>query len=1095
MQKNKSSLFSSLAFYTILLFMLITVSFVIILFVTDYEKYVSETTHMRKEHVAKVKETLKWEVEHYISLINISKKNFENLKKEMLKRRANKEHLMLSNLYKKYKDTKSEQEIKELFITALRKVRFPNNGYYFITSIDGTEILFDEKKELEGKNLLGLQNAVGVYVIQEMIEVVKKKKEGFYNYQWLKPNNGTKEVEKIAYIKLFEPYGWIIGTGLYIDDLTNNVQEEILSNIEQMKIDSAGENYIFIGQFDGLALSYPAKGKNMFNVQDKNGLYLVQELIKKAQEGGGFVEYVMPSLKDERNSLKVSYVQGIPEWQWYVGAGLYVDGIEQEIATKSQKMVDEFLEILGKVFIFAFVIFWIFFFFINKVNSKIKNDFLIFIDFFRNLVNYGKKIETEDIKFSEFEDMALYANQMLEDKINLEDYLKKYKLIVSTSGDFLSLMDKNYRYLAVNETYLKYFEKSKEELIGHSAEEVFGKEDFEANVKPYNDRALSGESFTMERWVDFPRGKRFLQVQYFPYIEEKKEIEYFVVSARDLTEQKNAQDKLKLWEEVFENTSEAVMVCDTTMKIIAVNSSFSKITGYEKEEALGKTSTFIYHDPKGSIEVDNILAYITKHGYWSGEIRHKRKNGEIYPSLFNANVVLDKDGNHLNYISVFSDITKIKESERKLEFLAHHDTLTNLPNRVLLNDRITHAVENSQRTGSMVAVCFIDLDNFKKINDSYGHTYGDEVLKQCAKRIKSSLRVTDTLSRIGGDEFILLLEHLKDVVEVEEIIKKVQLCFIEPFVSKNQKFFISGSIGISMFPQHGESAEELIKNADTAMYKAKDAGKNTYRFFTKEMSLASFAVIDIENSLKDAITEEQFLVYYQPQINLKTKAVIGVEALVRWNHPLRGVLPPSEFIKFSEDNKMIIQIGEYVLKKACMDIIELKQKHGFDGKVSINVSGIQIEHSDFLSKLHEIIEETRIEPTKIELEITESVIMYDPQRWIELLNSIKTLGVKIAIDDFGTGYSSLSYLRKLPIDKLKIDMSFVRDLPEQEDACAVANSIITLSENMKMITLAEGIETKDQEKYLTDNNCEEGQGYLYAKPMTFEHLVEWLEKR
>jgi diguanylate cyclase (GGDEF)-like protein len=416
-----------------------------------------------------------------------------------------------------------------------------------------------------------------------------------------------------------------------------------------------------------------------------------------------------------------------------------------------------------------------------------------------------------------------------------------------------------------------------------------------------------------------------------------------------------------------------------------------------------------------------------------------------------------------------------------------------LPNRILLKDRIEHALENARRQESLVAVCCLDLDNFKKVNDTYGHSYGDDVLEQTALRIKSAIREADTLSRIGGDEFIVLLENLFDVGEVEKIVKKIQLALEEPFLTHEKQFFLSVSIGISQYPQHGNSSEMLIKNADIAMYKAKNAGKNTYRFYTSEMSSQTKEEVDTENALKVAIKEKQFIVYYQPQVNLKTKQIIGLEALVRWKHPLRGLLGPMQFIRLCEDTKMIIPIGEYVFKQACEDLINLKEETGFEGRVSINVSGIQIEHSDFLGFLEKTLAETSVSPSHLELEITESVIMKNPKNWIEILSSIRRLGVKIAIDDFGTGYSSLSYLRKLPIDKLKIDMSFVRDIPAEEDACAIAKSIINLSDSMKMVTLAEGIETEAQEAYLRENGCEEGQGYLYAKPMDIQSLKNFLQ--
>ncbi|WP_342587551.1 putative bifunctional diguanylate cyclase/phosphodiesterase [Sulfurospirillum multivorans] len=437
---------------------------------------------------------------------------------------------------------------------------------------------------------------------------------------------------------------------------------------------------------------------------------------------------------------------------------------------------------------------------------------------------------------------------------------------------------------------------------------------------------------------------------------------------------------------------------------------------------------------------------------------------------------------------------RLLASEKELEFLAHNDALTGLPNRLLLTDRIAHAIENSKRQGGMIAVCFLDLDNFKKINDSYGHSYGDEILKQLALRLQGRIRHCDTLSRIGGDEFILLVENIKEKHEIEIIISKIQAIFEEPFINKAQKFFLSASIGVSVYPDHGTDGELLIKNADTAMYKAKEAGKNTYTFYTLDMTIASYERIGMENALREAIKEKQFVVYYQPQVDLKTGKLIGLEALLRWNHPLEGILPPGRFIAFSEETHLIVEIGAWILKQTCIDLVSLHHEGLFSGTISVNISGVQIEFSDFLTTLKETIAETKVDPSMLEIEVTESFIMHDPERWIVLLKEMQHLGMSIAIDDFGTGYSSLSYLRKLPINKLKIDMSFVKDIPKLEDACAIVNSIINLAQNMKITTLAEGIEHKDQEEYLAEHGCEQGQGYLYAKPMSLKNLKTWMQK-
>ena len=616
------------------------------------------------------------------------------------------------------------------------------------------------------------------------------------------------------------------------------------------------------------------------------------------------------------------------------------------------------------------------------ISRKIRKDFAVFINFFDSLANKDQYINIAKVRFKEFEELANHANSMLKAKIFSSKHLEQYKKIVSSSDDFLALIDRNYTYLAISEAYLKFFNKKEVDILQHTMAELYGRQYFLEELKHLSDRALSGESFEHEMWMLSSYGKRFLHIKYFPYFENDGDalpIAY-VVSARDNTEKQANEERL--------------------------------------------------------------LA-----------------------------------------------------SEKELKYLAHNDALTGLPNRLLLMDRIAHAIENSKRQGGMIAVCFLDLDNFKKINDSFGHSYGDAILKQFALRVQGKIRHCDTLARIGGDEFILLVENIKEKHEIEIILSKIQMLFEEPFVNKAQKFFLSASMGISIYPDHGCDAEILIKNADTAMYKAKDAGKNTYAFYTHDMTVASYERIGMENALREAIQESQFMVYYQPQTDLKTHELIGLEALLRWNHPVEGILPPGRFIAFTEETRLIVEIGAWILKQTCIDLVALQQEGIFKGTVSINISGVQIEYSDFLKTLQETLNETQVDPKMLEMEVTESFIMHDPERWITLLKEMQKLGLSIAIDDFGTGYSSLSYLRKLPINKLKVDMSFVKDIPKQDDACAIVNSIINLAHTMKITTLAEGIEHEEQERYLAEHGCEQGQGYLYAKPMNLQDLKEWIKNR
>ena len=979
---KKLSLFHYFHIIALILFLTFASIFFALNFYNAKIKFETESHRLQKEYSDAKKKMLIMEVDRFVAHIEEKRQEAYAQAQELVKARVYEAYEIATKIYQAYHKTHSDAQIAAMIVDTLRLLRYENNkGYYFITHLDGTEILFADRPELEGQNMLKMVNSEGRYIVKGMLDVVQSTKEGFYDYAWSKPLESKDTFKKIAYVKLFEPFDWMIGTGFYLDDMESNVQEKILNDEKRLLVERESGNYLFIGTWDGVSLSYPAKNRNMYALQDSNGKFIVQELIEKAKKGGGFVEYVMPPFKGQRALPKMSYVESIDDWKWYVGAGIYVDDLNHDLYELKMTIDEELKRTLYSI------LFWMLIFsvvmggFYLIISRKIRKDFDLFITFFDSLVNKDQLIDTSKVKFKEFEELANHANIMLKAKIFSNKHLEQYKKIVSSSDDFLALIDRNYTYLAISEAYQKFFNKRKEEILGHSMPELYGAQYFVENLKHLSDRVLGGETFEHEFWALASFGKRFLHTKYFPYYENEDDPlpMAYVVSARDNTE--------------------------------------------------------------------------------------KRANEE-----------------------------RLLASEKELEFLAHNDALTGLPNRLLLTDRIAHAIENSKRQGRMIAVCFLDLDNFKKINDSYGHSYGDEILKQLALRLQGRIRHCDTLSRIGGDEFILLVENIKEKHEIEIIISKIQAIFEEPFINKAQKFFLSASIGVSVYPDHGTDGETLIKNADTAMYKAKEAGKNTYTFYTLDMTIASYERIGMENALREAIKEKQFVVYYQPQVDLKTGKLIGLEALLRWNHPLEGILPPGRFIAFSEETHLIVEIGAWILKQTCIDLVSLHQKGLFNGTISVNISGVQIEFSDFLTTLKETIAETKVDPSMLEIEVTESFIMHDPERWIVLLKEMQHLGMSIAIDDFGTGYSSLSYLRKLPINKLKIDMSFVKDIPKLEDACAIVNSIINLAQNMKITTLAEGIEHKDQEDYLAEHGCEQGQGYLYAKPMSLKNLKTWIQK-
>ncbi|MET0050959.1 MAG: EAL domain-containing protein, partial [Candidatus Thiodiazotropha sp.] len=481
--------------------------------------------------------------------------------------------------------------------------------------------------------------------------------------------------------------------------------------------------------------------------------------------------------------------------------------------------------------------------------------------------------------------------------------------------------------------------------------------------------------------------------------------------------------------------------------------------------------------------------------------RHYNTQGEERTIEVMANPLLDDQGNITGIIESGRDITdylgvleQLKLNESRLEHMAHHDPLTGLPNRLLFVDRLEQAIIKAKRTHNLIALMFIDLDRFKEINDSFGHPTGDKLLMKVASRLKGEIREGDTIARLGGDEFTVILDELEHPETASKIAEKLLESLEEPIVSQEQNFFLSASIGISIYPQDGKDANTLIRNADSAMYKAKDQGRNAYSYYTAEMTALAFERVMMENSLRGALVRDELVLHYQPQIDMRSGATVGIEALVRWNHPELGLVPPSRFIPLAEETSLIQPMGEWILRRACQQARVWYDQGLIHERISVNcnLSGRQLGNALFHQTVLDTLKETGIKPDLLELEITETTIMSNPQHSSQILNRLRDIGVRLAIDDFGTGYSSLAYLKTLPISKLKIDQSFVRDIPEDQNDAAITRAVIALGRSLQLQVIAEGVETRAQADFLLNEGCYVAQGFLYARPMPAEEMEGFL---
>lgn len=485
---------------------------------------------------------------------------------------------------------------------------------------------------------------------------------------------------------------------------------------------------------------------------------------------------------------------------------------------------------------------------------------------------------------------------------------------------------------------------------------------------------------------------------------------------------------------------------------------------------------------------------IRKKGKWHGEVVNRRKNGEVYPAWLNVCTVMDEEGDVTQYVAVFSDIGDIKHSQERLNHAEYHDPLTNLPNRQLLNDRLEHAFECARRDEKKVAVLFLDLDRFKQINDTLGYLIGDHLLQQVAERLTSLMREDDSLGRLVGDEFLMIMEGLSKPQDAAILAQKILDTFKTPFNVDDHELFMTTSIGISIYPDNGDTVNVQVTNADVAMYSAKEEGNNSYLFYSPKLTQIAIERSNLESQLRYALARDELHLCYQPQVSFETGEIIGAEALVRWEHPEMGMVSPGKFIEIAENCGLIIPIGEWVLRTACREMAAWRSAGYPLKKIAVNVAGPQIKRSDLVGLVRTTLDESGLDPECLELEVTEGFIMDDPEHSIDLLNRLKALGVGLAIDDFGTGHSCLSYLKQFPIDKLKIDRSFVMNIPDNLDDKAIAHAVIALGKAMNLKVIAEGVEIGEQQNFLHSAGCDEGQGYLYSKPVIAEEFIKLLKQ-
>jgi diguanylate cyclase (GGDEF)-like protein/PAS domain S-box-containing protein len=695
----------------------------------------------------------------------------------------------------------------------------------------------------------------------------------------------------------------------------------------------------------------------------------------------------------------------------------------------------------------------------------------------------------------------IYKSIFITSIVKPYDELSKSTNLLSTIIEAIPMRvfwkDKNLRYLGCNTQFAN-------DAGFNSPAEIIDKYDDEL---PWNELAVSyqlDDKFVMdtgkaklnyEECQFTPTGESIIvRTSKNPIQDEDNCIIGMVGIYEDITDWSHSQQKLKLAASVFVNAREIILITDTTGIIIDVNDTFTTTTGYSYDEAIGQNPRVLKSGRQSPEFYVDMWQALLKDGHWRGELWNRRKNGEVYAEMKTITAVHDKYGVTTHYVSLGSDITPMKNYQNQIEHIAHYDVLTDLPNRVLLADRLSQAMLHCNRHSQSLAVVFLDLDGFKTVNDAYGHDTGDDLLIALASLMKEALREGDSLSRIGGDEFVAVLADLSSVKDCEPVLERLLLAASKPVKVRDLVLNVSASIGVTLYPQDNVDADQLMRHADQAMYVAKGAGKNRYHLFDTVQDDAVKVRRESLEAIRAALDNHQFVLYYQPKVNMRTGIVVGAEALIRWQHPVRGLLNPIDFLPVIENNPMMIEIGEWVIDTA---LTQINQWHGAELRLpistSVNISAVQLQQSDFTKKLAELLAaHPDVDPCYLELEVLETSILEDVNHVSKIMNDCIALGVSFALDDFGTGYSSLTHLRRLPANLIKIDQTFVRDMLEDADDLAIVEGVIALAKSFKRDVIAEGVETIEHGTALLQLGCELAQGYGIAKPMPASDIPAWI---
>lgn len=1033
MEHNQTRLSRLQLFGTLLIVFVVAMSMSGYFLVLHWRDFSSRQQAVSAESDERSREALKAYSDQTVLTMGALRERASRALKQRIREQADQAYLIADTIWRRDRGRKPDAAIARTIVDTLRPLRHTaGQDYYFISTLSGVTVLQPNDPSREGRDERNLQDDTGRYVIRALIAAADNPAgAGFGHYRWPLPGSSAM-LDKIAYVRRFAPLGWLIGTGEYVIFADRELQRQALDLLAQMQQSTNG-NFTVLDS-SGRLLMYPPDpsmvGRHYLALPAPARAELVAMLDKS--RSGGFLEL------QNRGKHALAYVRRLPGWNWILVTSLPSQPqIDRETAAQRElydalyQRVNATLWMTVLALGLAALFSWMFVRWMNASFARYRRDL-----------------------WSSHHELKERSRELLLSRFMMDN-----------ASEIVCLMDRHAR--------LAYQNEMARQCLGDGIRRdqclaaLFRSP--EGSLPQTYQLTLPGDDadsiFETTQNEIIYEGER-----------------YRLVTARDVTARIHAERELRLAARVFETSTEAILIADSQNRVLTVNQAFLDSTGYSEREVIGNTPSLLASGRHSRNFYDEMWKLLHEHGRWSGEIWNRRKNGEIFPEWLTISVLSDERGKVSHYVALFTDISERKRQEAQVRYMAEYDFLTDLPNRALINDRLRQAILDAQQNRHELAVLFIDLDHFKNINDTLGHSQGDELLKEVARRLAQILSDVDSLGRTGGDEFVLILPKLQKRDEAARVAERVLQSLRQPFALSGHTLSVTCSIGVSLYPQDGHDIQGLMMSADLAMYHAKSSGRNAYRFYSNQMNSQFNERLMLESRLREALDNDQLDLMYQPIYAIDGQTLLGCEALLRWHHPEAGFIAPERFIPVAEETGQIERIGELVLNRVCAQIAAWRQA-GIDTlPVSINVTATQLAASHLVDNIRAVLAEHQLPGECLLLEMNEDALMANPAQAMTMLDRLRACGVGLAIDDFGIGYSSPAHLKRFAPRMIKIDRSFVAGIPDNSEHAAIVSAIVHLASALGIPTLALGVEREAQRHYLEQLGCASFQGLLAGMP-------------